>query len=136
MSTRLLLPLAALTALAGCSQGERTAYTAVNTMGNAVAATQATWDRTATEYRDRAGSRFTFACPAGGTAHTVWGTGVYTDDSSVCTAAVHAGAITFAQGGRVTIEMRPGQGSYSGSAANGVRTEDYGAWGGSFVIVR
>ena len=34
------------------------------------------------------GATFVFHCPAGGSAGTVWGSDVYTADSSVCTAAV------------------------------------------------
>ena len=41
---------------------------------------------------------------------TIYGTDVYTDDSSVCTAAVHDGKITIADGGTVTVEIRPGAG--------------------------
>lgn len=65
----------------------------------------------------------------------MWGTDVYTNDSSVCTAAVHAGLIDFEAGGVVVIEMRPGESSYIGTTANGVTTQSYGSWGGSFVFV-
>ena len=39
-----------------------------------------------------------------------------------------------ANGGRATIEIRPGQSSYKGFTANGVTTRDYGSWTGSFVF--
>lgn len=93
------------------------------------------WTVDTRKLRTSVGSRFTFGCPVGGTAKVVWGTGVYTDDSSVCTAAVHAGRITFARGGTVTIEVRAGRSSYTGSTRYGVTTRSYGAWPGSFVIV-
>ena len=64
----------------------------------------------------------------------LWGTNVYTDDSSVCTAAAQVGVITPAAGGNVTIELRAGQKSYVGFKANGVTSRDYGAWPGSFVL--
>jgi hypothetical protein len=79
-------------------------------------------------------SRFSFACPANGTPGSVWGTGTYTSDSSVCTAAVHAGLISVARGGTVTAEMRPGQSSYKGSTAHGITSNSYGSWSGSFVL--
>jgi hypothetical protein len=60
---------------------------------------------------------------------------VYTDDSSVCTAAVHAGAITFEQGGTIRIEIAPGEEAYEPSDRNGVESLAYGPWGGSFVVV-
>ena len=93
------------------------------------------WSAVAKDLRGRNGERSTFTCPANGQAFPVWGTDIYTDDSSICTAAVHAGRITFARGGTVTIEIRPAQSSYAGSTRNGVSTRSYGSWGGSYVIV-
>lgn len=101
----------------------------------ASAAPPATWATQADSWRGQNGRRETLACPPGGpTAGRLWGTDVYTDDSSICLAAVHAGLITAAAGGTVTIEIRPGQPTYAGSARNGVTSQAYGAWGGSFVF--
>ncbi|PKN59313.1 MAG: hypothetical protein CVU56_01220 [Deltaproteobacteria bacterium HGW-Deltaproteobacteria-14] len=63
----------------------------------------------------------------------VFGTAIYTADSSVCAAAVHAGAVTRG-GGRVTIRGAGGCGGYSGTAANGVTSRDWGAYGESFFF--
>ena len=93
------------------------------------------WNVTARDFRGRDGERVATTCPANGQAFTVWGTDVYTDDSSICTAAVHAGRISFASGGTITIEIRAGQTSYAGSTRSGVTTKDYASWGGSYVIV-
>lgn len=98
------------------------------------AVVQATWSTNATTYRGQ-NIRVTYNCPGGGTAATVWGTDYYTDDSSICTAAVHYGLISFANGGRVTIEMRQGAASYTGSTRNGVSSNNYGAWSGSYVFI-
>lgn len=79
----------------------------------------------------------TVTCPPGcdqNTSGTVWGTDVYTDDSSVCAAAVHSGLITVAEGGTVTITYAPGQDSYTGSERGTITTYDYGPWGGSFTL--
>jgi hypothetical protein len=65
----------------------------------------------------------------------VWGDGPFTDDSSVCTAGVFVGAITFEDGGTVTIEMTGPQESYEPAEANGVSTFEYGEWPGSFQVV-
>ena len=81
------------------------------------------------------GQQFEFECPPGGEYDTIWGTDVYTDDSSVCTAAVHAGVITLEDPGTVTIEIRPGEDSYEESERNGVTSQPYPAWGGSFVVI-
>ena len=93
------------------------------------------WSDTAIPYRGRNGERITFTCAAGGTPRTVWGTDVYTDDSSVCTAAVHAGAITVADGGDIVVEILPGQSGYTGSTRNGITSSNWGSWSGSFSIV-
>ena len=63
------------------------------------------WIVDAQEHRAEIGKTFEYDCPAGGEADRIWGVETYTDDSSVCTAAVHVGLITFAKGGKVEIEM-------------------------------
>src|SRR5262245_44000768 len=93
------------------------------------------WGANATSLRNAAGSRFVYVCPATGRRDQVWGTRVYTDDSSVCTAAVHGGLITIADGGIVTIEHLPGQASYTGSTANGITSANWGAYAGSFQLI-
>jgi hypothetical protein len=76
-------------------------------------------------------------CPVGGHIEGAWGTDIYTDDSSICTAAVHAGLLSPKDGGLVTIEMRPDAGQYAGSVRNGVRTGDWmEPWTGAYVFVR
>jgi hypothetical protein len=93
------------------------------------------WTRNASEYHGTVGKEVDVRCSAGGTLGSVWGSGPYTADSSICTAGVHAGVITQAEGGTVSIKIAPGAQSYEGSTANGVTTNDYGAYGGSFTIV-
>lgn len=136
----LLSLLAAGGLLAGCSAATdvmntaRTAAGAAQTAG--IAPVRASWETTATQFRDRTGARIAYQCPAGGTAHTIWGTDIYSDDSSVCTAGVHVGAITLSRGGTVVIQMRPGESAYSGSTHNGVQSSSYSSWDGSFSVVR
>lgn len=99
-----------------------------------VAVGGARWTDGAGRYRGRNGERFTYLCPPNGAEYRAWGTDVYTDDSSVCTAAVHAGKITLKDGGAVTFEIRPGQNAYIGSTRNGITSSNYGPWGGSFAF--
>jgi hypothetical protein len=80
------------------------------------------------------GTEITVTCPAGCTSASVWGTGTYSDDSGVCTAAIHAGALTTA-GGTVRVQIAAGLSSYPPSTANGVTTSSWGSWGRSFVFV-
>jgi hypothetical protein len=84
-------------------------------------------------YRGQNGSSIRCSCPAGSSGGAVWGTDLYTDDSNVCAAAVHAGVIP-ATGGQLSVTIQPGQGSYTGSTRNGVTTYSYGYWAGSFSI--
>ncbi|MDW5300448.1 MAG: LCCL domain-containing protein, partial [Sedimentibacter sp.] len=62
----------------------------------------------------------------------VWGTDIYTDDSDVSAAAVHAGILKVGETKTISITILPGQSSYSGSLRNGVESGDYGEWDGSF----
>jgi hypothetical protein len=96
------------------------------------------WLASATALRGRIGERFEFRCPPGGAAgRGPFGTDVYADHSSVCTAAVHAGLVTFASGGSVTIEIRAGQDFYPGSLGQGgVTSSAAGGWPGSFAFAR
>ena len=92
------------------------------------------WHTNVTAYRGANGAVLTVRCAANGDPGDVWGSDVYSDDSSVCTAAVHAGRIAFATGGVVTVELRPGRDSYDSTTRNGVTSRTYGRWSGSFVI--
>jgi hypothetical protein len=92
------------------------------------------WTTNARDHRGQNGTSFVHQCPPGGTAGSVWGSGPYTDDSSICTAAVHAGRIQMATGGPVTVFVHPGRGSYQGSAANGVTSNNYARYPGSIAF--
>ncbi|MEH2404421.1 LCCL domain-containing protein [Nostoc sp.] len=94
------------------------------------------WNSTASILRGQVNQDFAFICPPNGYIYKVWGTDVYTDDSSICNAAVHAGLITTKNSGQVRIRIRPGAGSYYGTTRNGVNSRNYGSWGGSFIFVR
>jgi hypothetical protein len=96
----------------------------------------AEWTRNVTEYRGQVGRRVTLVCPAEGQVGDVWGTDLYTDDSPVCPAAVHAGVITADRGGVVTIVIEAGRPSYPASTRNGVPGKSFGQWQGSYSFVR
>src|SRR5689334_6520645 len=61
------------------------------------------WRVTAVNRRGANGDIFEYVCPPDGRLNDIWGTDVYTDDSSICTAAVHSGLVSRAIGGRVRI---------------------------------
>lgn len=83
------------------------------------------------------GERFRFHCPSGKPRPgQVIGSGPYTDGSSICAAAVHAGVINPASGGVVTIEVRPGEAHYQASWSHFIQSESYERfWSGSFLII-
>ncbi len=75
------------------------------------------------------------SCAAGAPGGAVWGSGPYTDDSNICSAATHAGVIG-GGGGMVRVLAAPGLQSYRGSAWNGITTSNYGPWGRSIIFDR
>ena len=73
-------------------------------------------------------------CPEGcDNSKTVWGDGLYTKDSPICKASIHAGVIS-KSGGKVKVTVQPGQDAYKGSTKNGITTEAYGSFGGSYTV--
>lgn len=84
-------------------------------------------------YRSRVGQSFEMTV-TGAAAGGVWGTDVYTDDSSVARAAVHAGLVQVGETKTVTVTILPGQANYAASTRNGVTTNAYGSWVGSYTF--
>jgi hypothetical protein len=92
-------------------------------------------NQTAGRFRTQTGRSLTFACPASdGRLAFVYGTDVYTDDSGICAAAIHAGALRAGQPGNVTITMGTGATAFSASTRNGIASRSYGRWEHSFTV--
>jgi beta-lactamase regulating signal transducer with metallopeptidase domain len=72
----------------------------------------------------------------GATAGPIWGTDVYTDDTSIATAAVHSGLLRAGERGVVRVTVLPGRAAYTGSERNGVSSSAFGTWPGSFILDR
>ncbi len=83
------------------------------------------------------GKNYLFRCPAGKPVpESVTGSGPYTDASSICAAAAHAGAIDSRRGGMVMIQILPGRNNYFGTTQNFIHSADYAhPWGGSFEVL-
>ena len=64
----------------------------------------------------------------------VWGSDLYTSDSSAPAAAVHAGILKPGERGTVKITALPGQESYRGETRNGVTSQPWESWGSSFKV--
>jgi hypothetical protein len=80
---------------------------------------------------------YRFVCPALGLGPQLelWGTGVFTDDSPICWAAMHSGLISRTMGGEVFVEVLPGTTSYAGSFRNAAVSQDYGLFDGSYFVL-
>jgi hypothetical protein len=83
------------------------------------------------------GKSYLFRCPAGKPVpESVTGSGPYTDASSICAAAAHAGAIDAQRGGMVMIQILPGRNNYFGTTQNFIHSTDYAhPWAGSFEVL-
>jgi hypothetical protein len=88
----------------------------------------------ANEFEGETGASGLITCQAGCGAETVWGSDIYTDDSSICTAAAHAGVISLDDGGTFMLTIEEGQESYEGSEENDIESFEYGEWPRSFSV--
>jgi hypothetical protein len=70
----------------------------------------------------------------GRTDGSVWGTDNYTTDSTLATAAVHAGAVKAGETRVVKVSVLPGATAYVGSTRHGVTTYSYGSYSTSFKV--
>jgi hypothetical protein len=96
------------------------------------------WKDNAQAHSDRSmiGKTFTFSCaPEANPYANVWGTDLYTFDSSICLSAMHAGRITKDKGGIVSIQMMGPQPSFAGSNRNGWPSTSFGPYANSYVFV-
>jgi hypothetical protein len=67
----------------------------------------------------------------------VWGTDIYTSDSHLATAAVHAGAVESGEEGVVRVSVVDmSREKVQGSFRNGVMTHDWGTYNVGYKVVR
>jgi len=85
-------------------------------------------------YRGRVGATFVFRVTGNPAAGTIWGSGVYTDDSPLAAVVVHAGVLGAGETGLVEVSILPGQARYGSSSRNGVTTNSYADWRGSYRV--
>ena len=80
------------------------------------------------------GTTYTVSCPAKCGYGTLYGTDVYTSDSAICKAGMHAGVID-SSGGTFTVTLVAGLDSYPGSDRNGISSADWdSAWANAFTV--
>ena len=88
---------------------------------------------TLTALRGQDGKQFMFSV-TGRVQGSVWGSGIYTDDSNLSSVVVHAGVLAEGESGTVRVTIRPGQEQYEGSEKNGVTSRPYESFGGSYSV--
>jgi hypothetical protein len=67
---------------------------------------------------------------------SLWGTDVYTGDSALATAAVHAGAVKAGESAVVRMTVMSPLAQYQGSVRNGVTSHDFGRYGTAYRVDR
>lgn len=70
----------------------------------------------------------------GATEGRIYGPDVYTADSPLATAAVHSGALDYAEKGIVKVTILPGKSSYEASDRNGVSSREWTSYGLSYKV--
>ena len=86
------------------------------------------------ELADPVGSTYYFRV-TGRDAGTAWGTDVYTGDSAIAVAAVHAGLVKPGDTAILKVVSVPPPATFAGSARHGVTTHDFGRYGSAFRIL-
>jgi hypothetical protein len=85
--------------------------------------------------RGRTGTSFVVQV-VGVASGSVWGSGTYSDDSSIAAAAVHAGLLKPGEMGMIRVTTAAGQAAYVASEQNGIKSQAYGPFEGSFRLER
>jgi hypothetical protein len=84
--------------------------------------------------RGRLDSTFVIQVVGAAQGGGLWGSDVYTDDSAIAMAAVHAGILKDKEVGFVRVIPMPGRDAYTGSTNNGVKSGPWGRFPGSYRL--
>jgi len=85
-------------------------------------------------YATMIGQTLTFKV-TGNPAGSIWGTDMYTLDTRLATAAVHAGVLKPGETGNVRVQILGPQAGFVGSARHGVTSSDYGMYPGAYRVI-
>jgi hypothetical protein len=86
--------------------------------------------------QNQVGQTFTFTVTGAANGGGIWGTNIYTLDSSLPMAAVHAGVLKAGQTGVVKVKIVVPPPNFVGSTRNGVTSGDFAAFQGAFQILK
>jgi len=84
---------------------------------------------------DQIGATYYFRV-TGQAAGMLWGTDVYTGDSALGAAAVHAGVVKEGETAVIKVTVEPALPKYQGSLRNGVTSHDFGHYGTAYRLAR
>jgi hypothetical protein len=85
-------------------------------------------------YQAMIGQTLTFRV-TGNPTGSIWGTDMYTLDTQLATAAVHAGVLKPGETGDVKVQILGPQPAFMGSVRHGVSSSDYGAYPGAYRVL-
>ena len=85
------------------------------------------------QHQNVVGQTFFFRV-TGSTAGAIWGTDIYTADSTLPVAAVHAGVLKLGQTGIVKVTILPPKTSYQASTRNGIQSGQWNEFPGSYKV--
>jgi beta-lactamase regulating signal transducer with metallopeptidase domain len=88
-----------------------------------------------TSYQSRLGEQFDFRV-TGSTQGSIWGTDLYSHDSVLAVAAVHAGLLQVGQSGIVRVTILKGPKTFAGSTRHGVASGHWSNEGGVYSAYR
>jgi hypothetical protein len=120
---------------------QRLRFADVLSLGHQVAESESTASKnvipnpgTLHAYQAMIGQTLTFKV-TGNPAGSIWGTDMYTLDTSLATAAVHCGVLKPGETGNVRVQILGPQAAFVGSARHGVSSSDYGGYPGAYRVL-
>jgi hypothetical protein len=84
-------------------------------------------------YAQKKGESFAISV-TGRTSGTIYGTGTYTTDSDIATAAVHAGLLKDGEKGVVQVTIIESPNQFAGTAANGITSNSWGSYPAAYTL--
>jgi len=90
-----------------------------------------------TDYQENIGKTYTFIVKGNINGGSIYGgkNNIYTSDSDLSVACVHAGILKDGSVGKVTVKVLADQGSYPSLTRNGITSGEWGAWRGAYQIL-
>ena len=89
-----------------------------------------------TSFESQQGKVLAFSVTGMAAGGSVWGTDLYTTDSRLAIAAVHAGLVKVGETGVVRVKIIPSPPSFAGSSRHGITTSPYGPYRAAYQFVK